>query len=370
MAPDAAVTAAMAAGAALDRAKGASRPARVSQSLVRAASNCLLAARMSRDMGDTGGPAATLGSLFHEAAAAVGEAAILRDEERIAPDAATQIARAALARPGEVAPLSFAHHEAVLELVAGWAEVMTFGAAPVRMVEAAFRHDLDGRTISGRVDWLAVDGATATVEDYKTGRVMPPFDGDDWIEDRPQLAHYAWHVFRAYPDVEVVMAAERYVRFGVAREVMVDRDLAARYEAFLRAAVARIDGAWDRDEFPPTPGSWCRWCPAPARCPLPEDARPESIDTREAAEAQAGALAVEDARREARTRALKAFLDREDAETVRVGDRDVGWMRKTERRLDTKALEAAGVDVDAYRVARQVTRWGTRKHNDDGTEGE
>lgn len=347
-----------------------SRPQRFSMSLVRGSGECLLSCRFGREA-NVGGEAATLGSIWHDMASVVGEHAILTKASRVEPVEAVALAQRAVERPAEAGPLSFAHYETALALIEKWAATMSFGRADqTRRAEAAFRDvlaDSTGvdRVISARIDWLTVDGAAATIDDYKTGGHLPPqaeFEGPDWTLNRPQLVHYAWHVFRQFPQVETVVGTERYVRYGVGRSGVLTRDDAARYERYLRAAVTRIVRAWDAGEFPATPGTWCAWCAMPDRCPLPESVRPASaVRTMEQAEAQAAARAVEQERSKRRDAALKGFLDRDAAQTVSFGDKERGWVMRTERRLDKARLDQTGLNLDEYKTERTSVTWTERR---------
>lgn len=104
----------------------------------------------------------------------------------------------------------------------------------------------------GIADLICVDGDTATVIDYKTGKRKPT----------EQLALYAAYVFAHYPQVQVVKAA-----FVWLKERKLDKEthkreaLAEIWQSFL-PRVKRLERAYKEDRWDAKPSGLCRgWCP-------------------------------------------------------------------------------------------------------------
>lgn len=337
-------------------------PERLSMSFLRAAGECLLGAKLARDLGDPSGPEARVGHFFHEAAATIGFAAIMRGLERVPVEEALAITRRVLARPEDPDPLSPAAYFDVLELVASWAGRVTWPAdADYAAVELSYRHRApSGHVLSARIDRLAVYGSFAEVIDYKTGRPRASDDFDpDRPETRPQLPQYAWHVAQEHPDVQTFQLTEDYVRWGGPTSIIMTRDQVERFGGYLDVQAQRVHAIYADDAIEPTPGSWCRNCVAPQRCPLPEELRPESVQDVEDAVDAASALLVLDARRGKLTKALRAFT-REHGNVV-AGDREVGYFDVTTNSVDPELLAAAGIDLDSFRRPEPGRKFDVRK---------
>lgn len=331
-------------------------PERLSASTLMAAEKCMLAGYLSRQTGNPSGEPAILGNHFHDVAAQVGFQAAMFGRTTFTPDEVERTALRVLQRPEESRPLSRHQMRELISLCRDWAMTAHFPIyADLYEVEMSVRNDLAGNTFSGRIDLLAIRGATAEIEDYKTGRVTP---SQAEVEDEhPQLPTYAWHALQLYPWLELFILRERYIRRGVVREVILTRDDVLRHAVWLETTALRIRNAWAIRSFKPTPGKHCRYCPNAAACPLPEWTRPEAPVTREEAEKQYAAVLVEKARLKTRKTMLRAFLDAENAPSrVDVGGAEA-FMEDTETTsFDRAAAEADGLDLEKYDVTTPSRR--------------
>jgi hypothetical protein len=104
----------------------------------------------------------------------------------------------------------------------------------------------------GIADLLVIDGAVATVIDYKTGKRKPT----------EQLSLYAAYVFAAYPGVQTVKTAFIWLKEKkIDREAFTREQLPQIWQSFL-PRIRRLEIAYVKDVWAPKPSGLCRgWCP-------------------------------------------------------------------------------------------------------------
>jgi DNA helicase-2/ATP-dependent DNA helicase PcrA len=129
--------------------------------------------------------------------------------------------------------------------------------------ERTFRIELNGITVSGRVDRLdRIAGRRARIVDYKTGSPRSQEDADDSL----QLSIYALAAERAWDlDPEEIVFYNLQTNAGV----VTTRNPEALDEAMeeIRKAAEGIA----TENFRPKPGFHCRWCPYRSLCPATEE---------------------------------------------------------------------------------------------------
>lgn len=104
----------------------------------------------------------------------------------------------------------------------------------------------------GIADLLILDGDTASVIDYKTGKRRPT----------EQLQLYAGYVFAKYPEVERVDTAFVWVKDKTMdKETHLRKDVSKIWQPFVSRA-ARLEEAYEKDNWPCRPSGLCNgWCP-------------------------------------------------------------------------------------------------------------
>jgi PD-(D/E)XK nuclease superfamily len=341
-------------------------PERLSMSFIRAAEGCLRRAHMERQV-QTSTEDALIGRVFHEAAAAVGFACVMRGQARPSPVEAVGIAKRIMARPEEIQPLPKAAWDEVIRLVSRWAERATF--RPDETFEIGSRQQLAGRTLSARIDREAVDGTTVYVKDYKTGWGDPA----DALSLQGEV--YSWHEFERHPDAVLVVYEEDHVRMGLTsgpHEITRDDVYGEGGTVeFLQATVSRIDDAYRRGELPPNPGAACsaygRRCPVASTCPVPEWAKPATVaNTREEAVAAFKALLVGEAARGEQVDVIRGWLEHAGERALQHNGEEIGRAAQPGSSLDKKRLQAdlaekgAGINLGAYTKPTNPT-FGRRK---------
>lgn len=316
------------------------RPERLSMSFIRAAQGCLRRADLERDV-EVAGLDAVIGRVFHDVAAAVGFACSMRGHLRPAQGEPERIARNVLAALD--VPVPKAAQDVVVDMVGWWAPRAEFRLD--EQFEINSRVDLDGRTLSARIDRLAIvaerDGWVAYVNDYKTGwagaQKSIPVQGEV----------YGWHAFHLAPHIDRVIYSEDHVRTrqrGGPWELT--RDHLPGIERFLQASIELIDGAYDQaeGELPATPGSACSSptrCPVAGSCPVPRWARPAtSIESEDDAVAQFEQLLVMEAQQGEVKDELRGWIDGQGARALVHNGEEIGYSPKPGKRFDKKRLAA------------------------------
>lgn len=109
--------------------------------------------------------------------------------------------------------------------------------------------------VRGVLDFTAINGKSATVLDWKTGK--PKTDGD-------QMKLFAGATFALYPSVEKVKTGYVWLAHNkVDAETYTRDDIPAIWNEFI-PRVERVEYAIKNSVFNPNPSGLCRaWCPVP-----------------------------------------------------------------------------------------------------------
>ncbi len=108
---------------------------------------------------------------------------------------------------------------------------------------------IDPGTGEGSVPGVRGDPTSATVYDWKTGKIYP--DHDD------QKTIYSLGVFSEHPTLQRVRAIHVYLDLGKSREVTFHRDQVHQLRELWVARVSELENA---QGFPPNPSYMCRYC--------------------------------------------------------------------------------------------------------------
>jgi hypothetical protein len=280
-------------------------PGRFSMSRLKAAGECMRKMALD-DEADTSGPEAGIGNVLHEIVATAGLWAKLQGVEHLTPGEVEQITRNVIRGSEEKV-------DALSE--AGWREVHRLARRFARRhwfpmgveCEVPVTRELDGWTISARIDWRWIDERECWIEDKKSGGKRAA------TEPTFQLLTYAWETLGTHPWLEGFWTREDAIPYGESEWMWVDAcDLTGpgSIEEFLSDELARIVKAYADPPLTVRAGDHCSHCPDPDGCWLPEWARPEStIRTEEHAIAAVDAAVVLRARAKRATAKARAFLD-------------------------------------------------------------
>lgn len=322
-------------------------PGRISSTTLGAAERCMLLAKLDRE-NPAGSAPASAGRVFHEAAATIATFAYARDLSKVSVQDALAIANQVIRHPEE--PTGLARHDAnhVRGMIARWARWTEFEIdADVFAVEVPMVTELEGVLFSARIDRLAIKGTHCKITDYKTGQHVPTVKE---VEEHSQLPSYAVHAFARWPFLLTFELEEVYtVRQPVPRPVWVEDTHIPALEDWMLDVHGRITEAYEHDDFEAAPGPWCQNCPAVHACPVPPEARPESIQSLDDAVSVAGRLVVNVAAVADDRTALKSYLGEHEIEALHVGGARVGWEDGERRELNKDRLQAdRGLDLEEY----------------------
>jgi PD-(D/E)XK nuclease superfamily len=319
-----------------------SAPERYSYSLMERGENCLLAARFSRET-QIDGPASALGRLFHEGASSALNAHFLGRSPKEAYLEAIEMSGV---------PQTLGQHRAAVDLFDTWWPGLMLVKSPLTwMVEQPYEHTLEGYRLSCRIDLIQLyesGGIVCQIDDHKSGRLLPTQED---FNAKLQTFLYAWHVAQEI-DVDVFDVGEIYARYGVRRSRTFRPDELS-IERYLVAAARRLEQAWAKDEFPPTPGAHCAICPSPQRCPMAEVA--PVIEGQDAAMGVLGEIAKTDAR----SKSLKALLKGWVAENgpVTASGMIARLSHTSSERIDRGKLGELGVELEQVTKRSDYTRF-------------
>lgn len=134
--------------------------------------------------------------------------------------------------------------------------------ARVVALESKFSHakSREGILVTGRVDRIDIDAGEYVIVDYKTGRFG---EHDSTIDESLPLSLYAIAV-SAVLGREVSRVAVEHLPTGRRAETRRDPD---RLSGDWKVVVQIADEMRSGTEFPPRPGSLCRWCDYLSVCP-------------------------------------------------------------------------------------------------------
>lgn len=292
------------------------RPERYSQSILRLFSDCPHAAMLYEKHRETRVESheRMRGTAFHRVAERATKECIVQSEPQIPGDVIKRIVDEVLAEPDIV--LNPMEADRVRVASYHWAEGTVLDLASIVAVEQLFTMGVGDRTLSGKIDLASIysdqeSGTVCEINDYKTTFNLPA-ENDYAVRRRD--GSLAWAEFQGifyallvafggpegFPDGELSKGIDLYRIAQIFPLYLVEGDqlfLAQRtaslkpeelhdHRAYLEALVAKLDYAFEQDEWPAVPGSVCGRCPARFECPLPIKLRDMRgmIDSPEAAE--------------------------------------------------------------------------------------
>jgi hypothetical protein len=101
------------------------------------------------------------------------------------------------------------------------------------------------------LDWHKVEGDTAEVIDWKTGKVKPS----------KQLGFYAWLLFTTYPELQRVRCTFHWINKNDQLTEWFERKDMEKLFAPFRDLLDRLEASFKSDIWPELPGNHCRYCP-------------------------------------------------------------------------------------------------------------
>lgn len=343
--------------------KAVERFSALRQSRLASFDRCALSAHFDDEYrADWSGHPQARGTIFHRVAAKCLRAMYEEGEQTIPTDVAVAILNETLRQDDEEAKetgLLNLPLEQVRDLrwvVVKWATDNAFDIQNLVDVErrlnatVQYPHPDGGwceRTLTGALDAIFVTGegdSEAVVLDWKDTWDLPS-PTDVGFDGYFQQRFYAWLVFRNYESIQKVTLREFYVRRSEPREAEVYRYDMENLEAEFSALAERFDRAYETNDWPPSPGRHCQFCPRPGKCPIFPGVRGEGmIDSPEKAKQIAREAAVAEAALKQRKSALAAWASVHGGTDLEISSHKGrrAWVyRETTRvtRPDREALE-------------------------------
>lgn len=362
---------------------------RLRQSLLSKMDDCSLSARFELEyqQGWSSQPAAR-GQIVHRAIGACLEKMVQQDETSVPVDVAMAelehvFRQSEVPMDGpddQVVPLPIRVQADARVTMRTWASYMgEYDVDQIAGVERRFDATIaypgdDGlpveRVLTGKMDLLLIDGAHATVVDWKDTFGVPPekAEGVDDVSEEGyfQQRMYAWLLLRTYAGLQAVTLREVYVRFlsgratdakgrpiNPVRTATVDRTMLPEIEAELAALVERFDRSVASGIWRASPGGHCSWCSRPERCTIFPTARGVGRITSAAeAEVVAGRMLVARAAADAAAASLRSWGNRhgdtpvKDAKKRRVYGPVVRTRVKSPGAAEVRRAVADGRPVD------------------------
>jgi hypothetical protein len=125
----------------------------------------------------------------------------------------------------------------------------------------------------------------------------------------------------------------------------------------------RLRRAYRTGKYKPNPGSWCANCAAPEHCTLPRESRPAAFGSHDELVQFVRELGPLEAQVSKAKKAARAYIDEWGIDPIVVGDQALGIRETTTNRMDKKLAQAAGVDLEAYKVPTPGTEFSWKKVN-------
>lgn len=104
----------------------------------------------------------------------------------------------------------------------------------------------------GIVDLLILDGTTAIVIDYKTGKVK---------DDETQAKLFCWFVSNEHPEIEKFKYRYIWLKTNKPTGGEIKREDLMETEVSIRLRLGVMERAWNEENFPMCPSGLCGWCP-------------------------------------------------------------------------------------------------------------
>lgn len=267
--------------------------------------------------------------------------------------------------------------------------------AVVVCLETPVTVELNGRRITGTIDYAESDGHELRIRDWKSAfhsaGTKPVDDPDDpeyvpTKEEWPgtfQLILYAYALatgsiegapdgfnFNAIPTFRLRQEHPRqfWKREGVMayREAVISRETLLDWRLYLEASVAKLEHAFASWDFPAVMGSHCDFCPSSAECPIPAPLRQFRGELR--TDDDVARAMVRKERHDAISKDLWAAVKgrmKERGGRVRYGrDKELYFKASETERLRRK------VDVDGRKVEGREALQEAIKRRNEGVPGE
>ena len=333
---------------------------------------CPLSARLGELKARHTTHAMARGTAYHAFVAEVVATCMERSETRMEPAEGREVMQRIVGE--SVEPIPQAEHDSLLAMAWRFCREAVFDLDHIVDLEEGYALETGGFRVTGKPDWVEIDGDVATIRDHKTSFAMEserahsldtPGEVDDLDTDAVrggpfQLRLYALLVAEAWPHVRTFRLILDYPRWGEEREWVLDRSDLWKVSEHLDTLLERLRVARETEVYAACPGSWCATCPQPLDCTIPARDRGEgAITSVESAQAAADYVVAAEAAVKQAKGGLKAWCA--DNGPAFAGDQEFAFREKavSKKVIDLERLEAdmraAGLDPDLYFVASKTS---------------
>lgn len=101
------------------------------------------------------------------------------------------------------------------------------------------------------LDWHKIDGETAEIIDWKTGKVKPS----------KQLGFYAWLIFTAHPEIKRVKCMFHWINKSDSLTEWYTREDMPRVFRHFQDLLDQLEHSFESDVWPENPNNYCKYCP-------------------------------------------------------------------------------------------------------------
>lgn len=164
---------------------------------------------------------------------------------------------------------------------------------------------IEGVEFQGYADLVIIQGEAGIILDWKTSR--KPYEV---VHDpKRQLQSYVWALAPLFPQVKQWSVHLHFLRHDAVSVAVCDPVMKAEAEAYIRHETTKIIGYIRSGEYPATPSSNCRNCPAAMECPAATGQIDLELWSDADAQALFGALLANEARIDLIKQRLRAWVD-------------------------------------------------------------
>lgn len=295
-------------------------------------------------------------------------------EMEIPPEVAKDHLQAILDERVDLA-LSPAEHDIARAAVWNWASGFAVNPASVVGVETMLEAEVAGWKVRGKIDLALIDQGDGAVYDWKTSLSYPT---QEQHEQDFQMLMYGLLMLEGVPEGETTPLGKGLAGVHLnahfpripgdngyfTRHSYKNRAEVHDFRRTLEAALAKLDHGLKTNQWKASPGSWCSFCPAMARCPIPREQLPDVIATQGQAEEAGERIIV----LEAELKELKSGAKRwvENEIPIRVGDEEFVLVSSESESARSKedvkaAIRQGGLNPEDYFKTTRSMRFKRQK---------
>lgn len=356
------------------------------QSVLAQFDNCSFAGKLAFEQGQNNedspqSHATNRGTLFHMFAEQATSYMVANHESGpVTGDVARTMAQAVMLKRSPDYPIPAHEQEAIRLMAWNFGEGHPLNMFPIRVLEERYQLEINDFMVYGTPDLVEeIEPGVLLVTDYKTSLTIP---SQEDYERKFQPPFYAVLVAHGHSfETGERLTTDAPIKRVITREVYPrytnsDGDLAERVQEFnqeqmadfmvaLETVVARVEQAFETDNFPAVPGNHCGFCPDATQCPILNNPYRETPTSMAEAKEMAEAWHRKDAERKRIFNVLRDYA--KEHGSIELNDtHELGFKSVTQEEVINKdALKShlwkGGHTPGDFFKTRTSTRFGLRK---------